>query len=162
MMKREKGKDSTINKNKLLTIVNSKSQKLYKVSLVQHTVSYTFKLLMSKLNQVPKYWTKMFSKSNWNTLNFENKSKYKNKFKDKLTCGSFQVSLMCWSSSWHLSILTERILVHINGDVTWGTFLFICHEKGWAKAGNRRGLWLVSFGQLQGIDGQHSCHQDVW
>ena len=99
---------------------------------------------------------------NWSTFSFENKSKYKNKIKDKLTCGSLWVSQIFWSSSWHHSILSESTLVHINGDVTWGTFFFICYERGWTNAGNGRGLWLVSFGQLQGADWQHNCHQDVW
>ena len=44
----------------------------------------------------------------------------------------------------------ERTLVHINGDVTCGTFLFICHENGWAKVRNGRGLQLVSFVSFRG------------
>ena len=52
-------------------------------------------------------------------------------------------SALCISTSLHI---TRKTLAHINGDVTSRTFPFICNEKGWTKARNRRGLQLVSFG----------------
>ena len=53
------------------------------------STTYNFlQLQMSKLKSSLKYLTKAFRILNQSTLSFENKSKYKNKIKDKLTCGS--------------------------------------------------------------------------
>ena len=54
------------------------------------------------------------------------------------------------------SISAESTLAHINGDVTWGAFLFICYERGQAKARNGRGLW---FGWLWPASGNRLAAQ---
>ena len=66
-------------------------------------------------------------------------------------CNYFLTSLKLW-----------KALVHINGDGTSKTFPFIFSKKRVDQGIGRRGLWLVSFGQLHGTDWQGSCHQDVW